>query len=186
MGDDRRRNSVDELRARIVAQEQTGKLVVFDERNRVTVFAILHRNANAVGKKLADIDRVFCHLDGRDQSFGRDQGTGWFQLPGGEPVADHGISGDVERRDAIKEIFLARLEKGEVRFVIDHFNVGSGLFARFRAFKLNVILVRHQIRGHEDSAFRENCAERTFRDRRFLLPWPKIIIGLAGHVHPHQ
>src|SRR5438445_13012893 len=102
MGDDRRRNSVDELRARIVAQEQTGKLVVFDERNRVTVFAILHRNANAIGKKLADIDRVFCHLDGRDKSFGCDQGTGWFQLPGGKPVSNYGISGDVERLHALE------------------------------------------------------------------------------------
>src|SRR3979411_1258092 len=104
MGDDRRRNGIDKLRARIVAQKQTGKLVVLDQWNRVAVFAILHRDADAVGQKLADIDRVMRYLNGCDQSFSRDQCPGRLKLPGRQSITDDGIAGNVERRDPIEEI----------------------------------------------------------------------------------
>src|SRR5438045_3429552 len=49
MRDDGRGDCIEDLRPRIETQEQTGQLIVFDQRNRVAVLAILHRNAYAVG-----------------------------------------------------------------------------------------------------------------------------------------
>ena len=83
MRNDRRRDCVENLGPRIVAQQQPGELVIFDERYRVTVFTVLHRDAHAVGKKLSNIDRVVHHLHRRNQSFGHSQGAGRLQLPGG-------------------------------------------------------------------------------------------------------
>ncbi len=107
-------------------------------------------------------------------------------MPRGESIAHDSIRGNVERRDPVEEIFLAGLEKGEVRFVIDHFHVSSGFFARFRALELNIILVRDQIRGHEHATLGKNRSECALRDRRFLLPRSKIIMRLARHVHADQ
>src|SRR5437868_9162865 len=119
MSDDWGGNRVDELRARIVTQKQTGELVVFDLRNRVAVFAILDREADSVSEKLTDIDRVMRHLDRGDQTFSRDESPSLFQLPRRQSIADDGIAGNIERRDPVEEIFLTRLEKRQVRFVID-------------------------------------------------------------------
>ena len=93
------------------------------------------------------------HLDRGDQTFSCDQRAGLFQLPRSQSIADDGIAGDVERRNPIEEIFLSWFEQGQVRFVINHLHVSRRFFARLGALELNVILVRHQIRGHEDAAF---------------------------------
>src|ERR1051325_4556608 len=114
MSDDRGRDRVDELRARIVTQQQTGELVVFHQRNRVTVLAVLHWNAHAISEKLSDIDRIPCHLDRRNQTLGRYQRARRSGLPRREPIADDRVAGNVEWRDAIEEIFLARFEQREI------------------------------------------------------------------------
>src|SRR6202040_3727926 len=112
-------------------------------------------------------------------AFSCDQRPGRLKLPRGQSIAHDGVRGNVEWRDPIEEIFLTRLEKREVRFVIDHFHVGGGLFARFRALELNVILVRNQVGGYENASFGENRSECPLRNRRFLLPRSKIIEGLT-------
>ena len=186
MRDDRRGDGVEQLRARIVAQEQPGELVVFDQRHRVTVFAILHRQAHPISKELADIDRITHDLNGRDQTFGRDQGAGRFQLPGRKPVAHDGVGRDVERRDAIEKFFLRRFEQRQVRFVIDHLDVGRRFFARLRALQLDIILIRGPSPRLPARGLWKNSAEGALRERRLLLPRPKIIVRLAGHVHADE
>src|SRR5437899_1085653 len=58
MRDDRRGNGVEQLRARIVTEQQSGELIVFDQRHGVTVLPVLHRDTDAVSKKLPNIDRI--------------------------------------------------------------------------------------------------------------------------------
>ena len=121
-----------------------------------------------------------------DEAFGGHERARRFQLPGGDSIADHSVTRDVERRDSIEKILLDRLEQRQVCFVIDHVDVGGRFLAGFRAFQLDIILVRNQVRRHQNAAFGENRAEGALGYRRFLLPRPKIIVGLAGNIHPHQ
>ena len=128
MGDDGRRDRVEKLRAWIVAQEKSGEFVFLDQRDGIAVFAILHRQAQPISEKLSYVGGVSHHLDGRDQTFGCDQGAGRFQLPGGKPIAHDGVGRDLQGRDSIEKFFVRRLEQSQVRFVIDHRHVG-GIFS---------------------------------------------------------
>src|SRR5207248_243996 len=84
------------------------------------------------------------------------------------------------------KFLLGWLEKREVRFVIDDYNIRRRFFARLRAFELNVILIRHEIGRDEDAALRQNRAERALREWRLLLPRPHVIVRLPGDVHAHE
>ena len=133
MGDNGRGDGVDQLRARVIAQQQTSELVIFDERNRVAVLAVLHRDADPISEELANIDRIPRHLNGRHQSFGGDQRAGWLELPCRQTIANHGVARDLKRSNSVEKIFLRRLEQGQVRFVIDHLHIGGGFFTRLRS-----------------------------------------------------
>src|SRR5262249_11873065 len=50
----------------------------------------------------------------------------------------------------------------------------------------DVILVCNQVGGHKDAALRQNSAESAFREWGFLLPWPKIIVGLSSNIHADE
>ena len=139
--DDWRRYRVDELRARVVTQQQSGELIIFDQRNGVTVLAVLHRQTNPIGEELANVGRILRHLNRRDQTLGCYQRAGRFQLPRGNSITDYCVAGDIERRNSFEEILVGRFEQGEVRFVIDHRHVGRIFLAGFSAFQLNVVLV---------------------------------------------
>src|SRR4029453_9733269 len=141
MRDDGRRDGVDQLSAGIVAEQQSGELVIFYEWDRVTVFSILHRNADAVGEELSNVDRIRHHLYRCHQTFCREQGAGWLELPRGKPIADDRVWRDFERRDSIKECFLRWFEQREVGFIIDHLDFGRGFFPGLRALEFDVILV---------------------------------------------
>ena len=170
MRDDRRRDGVDHLRTRIVAQEQAGELVIFHDRDGVAVVAILDRHADAIGEELAHVGRVTRHLHGGDEAFRDDERAGRFQLQRGEAIAHHGVGCELQRRQAVEEFLIVRLDQREVRFVIDHDHVGAGFLAGFGAFQFDVILIGNEIRGDEDAIFRQDGAERAFRKRRALLP----------------
>ena len=101
-------------------------------------------------------------------------------------IADHGVEGEIEGLQSFQEFLIDRLEQREVRFVIDHYDVGRRFLARFRALQLDVILIRHQIGGHEDPIMRQDGAEGALGEGRLLLPRSKIIVGLPGHVDPDQ
>ena len=107
-------------------------------------------------------------------------------MPGRKPIAHNRVEREIERFQSIEEFLIDRFEQREIRFVIDHRDIGGSFLARLGAFQLDVILIRHQIRRHENARPRQNCAESAFRKRRSLLPWSKIIIGLAGHVYPNE
>src|SRR5205085_12244472 len=128
--DDGGGDRIEDLRARIETQKQTGQLIVFNEGNRVAVLAILHRNAYAVGKKLSEIGRISRHLDRRDEAFRHDKSAGRFQLPGGETIAHHRIESQLKRNEAIEKFRFGWLEQRKVRLVIDDDNVRRRLFAR--------------------------------------------------------
>ena len=120
----------------------------------------MQRDADAVREELANIDRIRHHLDCCHQAFRREQRTGWFQLPRGQPVAHYSVRRDFERSDSIEKRFLRWLEQREIGFVINHLDSGRRFFARLGALELHIILVCNQVRCHEDTAFRQNCAER--------------------------
>ena len=107
-----------------------------------------------------------------------------FQLPGGKAIADHDIECELERLEAVEKFLIDRFKQSEVRFVVDHHHIGRGFVARFCAFQFDVILIRHQIGRHEHATMGQNGAERALRERRLLLPRPKVIERLAGHVDP--
>ena len=110
MCDDGRGNGVDQLSARIIPQQQSGQLVIFDQRNGVAVLSILHRNADAISEELANIDRIMSHLNGGDQTFRGNERAGRLELPRGEPIAHHRVRRNIEWRDAVQKILLGWLE----------------------------------------------------------------------------
>src|SRR6266704_930476 len=58
MRDDRRGNGVEQLRARIVTEQQSGELIVFDQRHGVTVLPVLHRDTDGLSKKFPTTVRL--------------------------------------------------------------------------------------------------------------------------------
>ena len=124
------------------------------------------------------------NADGCHEPLGHDERAGRFELPGGEPIAHHGIEGELERLQAVEKFLIGRLEQGEVRLVIDHHDVGCSFFARFGTLQLDVILVRHQIGRDKDVIVRQNRAECALGEGRLLLPRSKIIERLSGYVDP--
>ena len=139
-----------------------------------------------IGEKLAHLRRISCHSDRGDETFGDNESASCFQLPGRKPIAHNRIEREIERFQSIEKFLIDRLEQREIRFVIDNRDVGGSLLAGLGAFQLHVILIRDQIGRHENTRPRQNCAESAFRERRSLLPWTKIIIGLPGHVYPNE
>ena len=186
MRDDRRRNRVQHLRARIVAEKKRGQLVVFDQRDGVAVVAILHRNAQSISEEIGHIRRIARNADRGHDSFRHDERAGRFQLPGRKSIADHGVEREFERLQAVEKLLIDRLEQGEIGFVIDHDHVGRGFLARFRPLQLDIILVRHQVGRDEHAIVREDGAEGALGKRRLLLPRSKVIERLAGYVDPDQ
>ena len=160
MGDDWRRDGVEQLRARIVPQQQSCELVLLDERHGVAVLAILHRDADPVGEELPNVDRVRRHLHRCHQTFRCQQSASRFQLPRGEPVAHYRVGCDFERLNTVEETFFSWFEQRQVRFVIDHTNVRCRFLAGLRAFELDVILVCNQVRSDKDAPLGQNRAER--------------------------
>ena len=150
--DDRRRDRIDHLGPLIEPQKQRGELVVFHERHRVAVVAVLERDAHAIRQELAEVRGITRHLNRRDQPFGQDERAGGFELQGGEPIADDCVERELQRRQAVEKFFVRRFEQCQVRFVIDHDDIGRRLVSRFRALQLDVVLVGNQVRRHEDSA----------------------------------
>ena len=54
------------------------------------------------------------------------------------------------------------------------------------ALELYVILIGDEIGGDKHPPLRQDRAQAAFRKRRLLLPWPKVIVLLAGHVNPNE
>ena len=162
MRDNRSRYRVEDLSSRIEPQEQTGELVILDERDGVAVIAVLHRDADAIGKKLAQIGRVTRHLDRGHESFGANERAGGFELPRREAIADHRIERKLKRREAVQEFLIGGLEERQVRFIISDHDICRGLFAGLRALQLDVILIRNQIRRDKDAALRQDRAQSAF------------------------
>ena len=148
------------MRARIVTEQQSGELIVFDQRHGVTVLPVLHRDTDAVSKKLPNIDRILGHLHGCHQSLGSEQGAGRLQLPRGKSIADHGVGSNFERSDSVQEFFLCRFEQRQIRFIIDHLYVGRGLLSGLGALEFDVILICNQVRSDKDAPVGQHRAER--------------------------
>ena len=141
-----------DLRARIVTQQQRGKLVLLYQRHGVTVLAILHRNAEPVGEKIAHLRRISRHSDCGDETFGDDERTSRFQLPGRKPIAHNRVEREIERFQSIEEFLIDRFEQREIRFVINNRDVGGSFLAGLGALQLDVILIRRPNRPSRERA----------------------------------
>src|SRR5450432_796666 len=118
MRDNRSRYRVEDLSPRIEPQEQTGKLVILDQRNGVAVITVLHRNADAIGQKLAQIGRVTGHLDCGHESFRSNKRPGGFVLPRREAITDDSIERKLKWCETVQEFLVGGLEERQVRFII--------------------------------------------------------------------
>src|SRR5207248_1797650 len=106
-----------------------------------------------------------------------------LKLPRCKAIADHRVECDFERNDSIEECFLRWLEQRQVCFIINHLDFGGGFFSRLGTFQLHVILIRNQVRGHQDMALRQNSADSTLlRSRTKGGPSPIIRITKCSGV----
>src|SRR5438477_3125663 len=121
MRNKRGRDRIEDLGPWIEPKEQTGELIVFDQRDGIAVIAVLHCDADSISKKLTQIDRITGHLDRGNESFCANERAGGFELPRREAIAHHRIERKLKWSKAVQEFFVDRLEQRQVRFIIsDH------------------------------------------------------------------